>query len=287
MQPMSCHTPSMSPSYSHKSIESVQNPRVKALSLLKNRREREREQQYLIEGVREVRRALAGWAQVKQVLFCPKLLADASLLLDDGVLGEMDRLELSQRAFEKLSLQQNPDGLMALATMTEATLPVLSENKQANALILILDSVEKPGNVGALLRTADAVAADAVFLIGDGTDMYNPNVIRASMGSLFARPVVMMPRQEMLEYCQEQQLNIVVSSPHASQSYWQSDLRGRVALVLGNEARGLDDRWLQSEHTRVTIPMLSPHDDGLADSLNVATAGALLLYEVLRQNSQV
>lgn len=273
---MPCHTPRATPRPQHLIIESSQNATIKALSLLKNRRQRDREQRYLIEGVREVARANAGWAQIQQIIFCPALLA-AEVTLPKGV----DKLELSQRAFEKLSLRQNPDGLIALAQMQEHK---LASELADDALVLILDNLEKPGNIGALLRTADAVAVHSVILTGDkGTDMYNPNLIRASMGSLFSRPVLQVSAARVRAWLEAQHITSLATSPAASQSYWQSDLGGKVALILGNEAEGLGQEWLEQSQQQVSIPMLSQSEAGQADSLNVATAGALLLYEALRQ----
>lgn len=273
---MPCHTPRASHSPQHFVIESTQNATIKALSLLKNRRQRDREQRYLIEGVREVSRAVAGWAQVLQIIFCPALLS-SEVHLPEGI----DRLELSQRAFEKLSLRQNPDGLMALASMQEH---VLEPHVADDAIILVLDNLEKPGNIGALLRTADAVAVNSVILTGDkGTDMYNPNLIRASMGSVFSRPVLHIPQASVMAWLEAQQITCLATSPAASQSYWQCNLQGKVALILGNEAEGLGSEWLEQTQQQVSIPMLSQPHQGQADSLNVATAGALLLYEALRQ----
>lgn len=276
---MPCHTPRATPRPQHLIIESSQNATIKALSLLKNRRQRDREQRYLIEGVREVARANAGWAQIQQIIFCPALLA-AEVTLPKGV----DKLELSQRAFKKLSLRQNPDGLMALAQMQEHKLADELDELADDALVLILDNLEKPGNIGALLRTADAVAVHSVILTGDkGTDMYNPNLIRASMGSLFSRPVLQLPTARVKAWLEAQHITSLATSPAASQSYWQSDLSGKVALILGNEAQGLGQEWLEQSQQQVSIPMLSQSEAGQADSLNVATTGALLLYEALRQ----
>ena len=154
----------------------------------------------------------------------------------------------------------------------------------------MVDGLEKPGNLGALLRTADAVGVDAVFATGSGTDLFNPNVVRASMGSLFARPVLALDTDELLAWLTRRGVRVVATSPHAARVFWDAPLVGAsddaadgaadrgTAIVLGPEHEGLEPRWLDAAALRVRVPMA-----GLADSLNVATTGALLLYEVLRQ----
>ena len=142
--------------------------------------------------------------------------------------------------------------------------------------------LEKPGNIGALLRTADAANLDAVFISGQGTDLYNPNVIRTSMGSLFSRPVVVVDTQELIDFLRSKNVNIVAATPHTQNLYWQEDFTKSTAIVLGTEHEGLSKVWLEAASSQVTIPM-----NGLADSLNVATAGALLMYEALRQRSKI
>jgi RNA methyltransferase, TrmH family len=271
-----------------KRIDSSKNPTIKALAELKELRGRERAKQFLIEGSRETLRALQGGKDVQTLLVCPDLFnegsAEGKLVLSNAE-GELkakaegrkiEILELSQQAFAKLTLRQNPDGIIAVANIQEKNLVDLP--LKTNGLVLVVDGLEKPGNVGALLRTADAVDADAVIVTGFGTDLYNPNVIRASMGSLFSRPVLSLEAREVIRYLQEKKFKIVAATPHSSQQYWHEDFTQSTAIILGAEHEGLSQAWLEAATSRVTIPM-----SGLADSLNVATAGALLLYEALRQ----
>jgi RNA methyltransferase, TrmH family len=260
-------------------IDSADNLRVKALAKLKELRGRKDAGQYLIEGVRETLRALQAGEQLEQLLVCPELMAeDNSEVKELKQQGDVEFLELSQRAFLKLSVRQNPDGVIAVATIKEKSLADIPLRE--NALVLIIDGLEKPGNVGALLRTADAVNADAVIVTGFGTDLYNPNVIRASMGSLFSRPVLSLEASEVIEFLQAKKFKIVAATPHTKKVYWAEDFTASTAIILGEEHAGLSEVWLGAATTHVSIPM-----KGLADSLNVATAGALLLYEVLRQRT--
>lgn len=257
-------------------IDSPQNPRVKALVKLKTRRAREREGRFVIEGVRELRRALeAGWG-VDEVFFCTALMSAEGEALLNALPAALLRTELSAAAFEKASHREHPDGVLAVAVIKARSLEGLELAEDAP--VLVLDGLEKPGNLGALLRSADGAGASAVFVTGRGTDLYNPSVIRASMGSLFSLPALEVAAPELRSWLSAQGFRIVAASPQAAQAYWQETLAGRVALVLGTEHQGLSAFWEEAAESRVVIPMR-----GRADSLNVATAGALLVYEALRQ----
>ncbi len=266
-----------------KRIDSSKNPTIKALAELKERHARDKEQRYLVEGIREVFRALIAGEDIKTLLFVPELLGsegkkivNESKHIDKS--KHLELLELSREAFNKLSMRQNPDGMIAVARMKHKTLQNLQLS--SNALVLIIEGLEKPGNIGALLRTADAVNVEAVFITGHGTDLYNPNVIRSSMGSLFTRPVIAIDSQELINYLQSKSFKIAAATPHTKHLYWDEDFTKSTAIVLGTEHEGLSKEWLEAATTQVTIPM-----NGLADSLNVATAGALLMYEALRQQN--
>jgi TrmH family RNA methyltransferase len=258
-------------------IDSPKNPLVKELLRLRERRERDRGKRFVIEGVREVDRALAAGVPLHELLLAPELTSPDGLALA----GRAERAgirvtELATAAFERLSLRERPDGLMAVAPTWNTDLEQLELVERP--LLLVIDGLEKPGNLGALLRTADAVDAHAVLVTGAGTDPFNPNVIRASMGSVFSRPVVTTSRDELLEFLVAREIRLVATSPGAERPYWDADLRGSVALILGAEHSGLGHEWLEASDQRVSIPM-----KGMADSLNVATAGALVLYEAMRQ----
>lgn len=254
-------------------ITSLQNPQIKHLVRLRQRREREREGLILIEGGREVSRALAAGITPQRVYICPELLSDdARQTL--AALGE--GTELSRLAFEKVSGRENPDGLLVVASTPQTTWPTLGQD----ALVVVLHGLEKPGNVGAILRTADAAGADAVLVLGRGADAYSPNVIRSSQGSVFSLPVLTPTEAEALAWLSREGLTWVACTPDAQQDYWDAPLTGRVALVLGAEHQGLPTEWRGGD-LPVRIPMF-----GQADSLNVATAAALVLYECVRQRGQ-
>ncbi|HEX7022733.1 MAG TPA: RNA methyltransferase [Trueperaceae bacterium] len=259
-------------------IDSPKNDHVKELLRLKERRARERERRFLLEGEREILRAVESGLQVQELLVCPDYLRPGGEELSVRLAAQpgLQVFELSAPAFDRLSYRQGPDGLLAVAALPNADLSALQLPERA--LVLIASGLEKPGNLGALLRTADGAGLDAVFVTGVGTDLTNPNVIRASMGSLFSRPALPAGDTELLAWLAARGFTLVAATPHATQTYWEADYRGPTALLLGAEHQGLSRFWLDAASVRVSIPM-----QGLADSLNVATAGALLMYEALRQ----
>jgi RNA methyltransferase, TrmH family len=261
-----------------KRIESSKNPTIRALAELKDRKARDKEQKYLIEGVREISRAIQAGEALQTLIYVKELMdKEAQEMIQKQ--KHLEHLELSREPFNKLTLRQNPDGLIAVAKMKDRRL--VEVELSSKALVLIIEGLEKPGNIGALLRTADGANVDAVFITGAGTDLYNPNVIRASMGSVFNPSVLNIDEAELLELLQKKQFNIVAATPHTEHLYWHEDFTGATAIVLGTEDKGLSKVWLEAATTQVTIPMR-----GMADSLNVATAGALLMYEALRQRGR-
>jgi RNA methyltransferase, TrmH family len=259
------------------SITSPTNPRVKELVRLRDRRARDAAGVAVVEGAREVGRAIAAGWRVRLVATCEALAspeARAALPALEGLRAE--RLALSRPAFEKVSLRQHPDGVLALIEPPPRTLEGL--RWAPDGLYLVADGLEKPGNLGALLRSADAAAVDAVFVTGAGTDLLNPQVIRASMGSVFARPTLAVDAAELRAALRGRGVRIVTTSPQGDVELWDADLRGALALVLGTEHAGLGEGWADAATARVRVPMA-----GMADSLNVATTGALLLFEARRQ----
>lgn len=254
-------------------IVSLQNTQLKRLVRLRERRERLRENAFLIEGARELARALQVSWPIEQVFICPELYSPEASNLP---FSQLPITELSRAAFEKVSGREGPDGVLAVARFQPQSLPEPAES----AAVLVLDGLEKPGNVGALLRTADGAGAHATLLVGDGLDLGNPNLIRASQGSLFTQPVAALGQTKALTWLRERDFSLLACTPHAQQTYWDMPLSGRVALLLGTEHAGLSEFWQSAADNHCTIPM-----QGQADSLNVATAGALVLYETLRQRS--
>lgn len=256
-------------------IASLQNPQLKRLVRLRDRRERLREGVFLIEGARELARALQAGVPLEHIYTCPELHSTEARALPWASLPITEpATELSRAAFEKVSGREGPDGVLAVARIEMRPLPEPGEN----AAVLVLDGLEKPGNVGALLRTADGAGAHATLLVSDGLDLGNPNLIRASQGSVFTQPTAALSEAQALSWLRERGFTLLACTPHAAQTYWDAPLSGRVALLLGTEHAGLSKFWEEAADLHLSIPML-----GQADSLNVATAGALVLYEALRQ----
>lgn len=257
-------------------ITSTHNPKIKTLAELRERKVRERAGRFLIEGAREIERALEAGLSLDTAVFCRELLTKEENVLLEGFQGEA--LEASPAPFKKLSSRENPTGLVMVAQKPVRSLAGLVLPQ--NPLVLIVVGLEKPGNLGALLRSADAAGADAILLVG-GLDPYGPQAIRNSTGAVFSLKVIPTTEKEALAWLAARKLKLVAASPDAEKNYWQVDLAGALAIAVGSEDAGLPEKWLGMAATQVHIPM-----KGLADSLNVSVSAALLLYEALRQRTK-
>jgi TrmH family RNA methyltransferase len=265
------------------SIDSPANPRIKAAVRLRERRERETTGLTLVDGGREALRAMEAGAMVESAFVCPPLLSSREakrvaekLTQTFGPFGaSIDVAEVSERAFERLAYGDRADGVVLVVRAPRAELGELV--LPSEPLIVVTEEVEKPGNVGAILRSADAVGADAVVAVG-GTDLFNPNVIRASVGTVFTMPVAAASAADTVAWLRERRVRAVASVVDAKQLHIETNLRGPLAIVLGSEAAGLSDAWRTPEVEAVRLPMA-----GAADSLNVSVAAAVLLYEAWRQ----
>jgi len=261
-----------------KRITSQANPRLRAALRLRGRRERDRRGLTLIDGVRETGRALDGGATLREAFMTPAFCEDDECralmrrLAESGV----PIVELGRDAFEKLAYGDRLDGVVTVAETPLRPLAELSLPDQP--LIGVIEGVEKPGNLGAVLRTADGAGVDALIVADTSTDLFNPNVIRASLGAIFAVPVSVASSGEVLAWLAERRISIVAARVEASVDFTQADYRGAVAIALGSEARGLSDAWAELATVSVHVPML-----GVADSLNVSVTAGVLFYEALRQ----
>lgn len=261
-------------------ITSKQNPTIKALGNLRRRREREQAGVTLVDGFEELGCALDAGVTMQHLYYCPELMGGADQtgrlqqLLDSGV----EATELSRPVFEKVAYREGADGWLAVVPAIKTGLDQLKLGK--NPLLLVCETVEKPGNLGAMLRTADAAGADAVISLDGVTDWANPNIIRASKGAIFAVPVADTTRDEFAAWLTEHKIAVIASTPDTDIPYTKPDLTKGVALFVGSEKYGLSDYWLEHATTKVRIPMV-----GKVNSLNVATSGALLLYEAIRQRT--
>jgi TrmH family RNA methyltransferase len=247
-----------------RSIESPANPRIRALARLLDRRHRDLEGRFLVEGRREVEMAIAAGLDIETALVAPDLGAEPP--------PEVDAIRLSEAAFRKISVRQNPDGYAVVAARFGTGLARV----EGSSLVLVAEGMEKPGNIGAMMRTADAAGA-GILLASAVADVFNPNVVRASRGSLFSIPVAVAGAEDARSWL-EQRVAIVVASPQASDPYWSVDMTPPTAIVVGAEHAGVSSVW--DGLPAVTIPMV-----GAADSLNASVAAALLLFEAVRQRT--
>lgn len=249
-------------------LTSVHNPRVKQMVRLKDKRERDETGQFLIEGYREIASAVKGGVEFVAVYYCPNLYLGVN---EEELISSMKApsYEVATDIFKKISYRDRPDGLIAIAVQMKKT---LSDLKKTDFLV-IAQSVEKPGNLGTILRSADAAGADGVLIVDRCTDIYNPNVVRSSVGTLFALPVVETTTEEALKFIKAKGIEVFAATPDSETSYREIQYKKGVAIAVGTEQLGLTSEWMALK--QVKIPMY-----GMANSLNVAMATTLLLYEV-------
>lgn len=259
-------------------ITSAQNPRLKSLVRLREARHRRRAGFFLVEGERELDRAIRASWQLETVFFCPELfgLPNAMDVVEAAIGAGAEAVQLSAEAFAKVAYRESPDGLLGLArirTAALADLPVASP-----AFVVVAVQIEKPGNLGALMRTANAAGAHALVLCEPVCDPFNPNAIRASQGAFFDLPFALASSEETLAWLRDRAIVAVATTPHADDLLWDLDLAAPVAIVVGAEDRGLSEAWLGNETRAARLPM-----EGLTDSLNVSVAAGVALFEVVRQ----
>ena len=255
-------------------INSLQNEKIKNIvKLLKSSRERLEQGLFTIEGYREISLAMAGNVEIVNIFYCAEL---SKRSITSFKIAPEKIIELAPKVLKKLSLRENPDGFLALAKMRQAKLDDIK--LKINPLVIILEAIEKPGNLGAILRTADAAGADAVIINQAKTDIYNPNVIRASQGTVFTVPVVVASGQATREWCNKNKIKIFATAPTAKKEYFGVDFRKGSAILLGAEDKGLSQEWLTTADEQIKIKMR-----GKIDSLNVSASAAIILFEALRQ----
>jgi RNA methyltransferase, TrmH family len=302
-------------------ITSPANPRIKQLVALRRRRERERAAVTLVEGLAEVRLALAAGVRPRALYYCPELSSpdgpgprsasadgpgpdgpgmdgagpkgagldgagsDGLSSTGQNLASEVatrggEVIRVTRPVFEKISYREGPDGWLAVVPAIEASLTHL--DVPDNPLVMVCAGLEKPGNLGAILRTADAAGVAAVVAADPVTDWGNPNVVRASKGTVFSVPVASGTSAEVLDWIAATNLKVVAATPDARQLITEADLTGPMAIAVGAEQTGLTTEWLDRADLRVRIPMF-----GRADSLNVSTSAAIITYEAVRQRMEV
>ena len=256
-------------------ITSLQNPLVKYLfTLTQKSKQRKEQQQFLIEGKREISLALEAGYLIEQLFICPDILSEVEV---EKFFSGYKCTAISTQVYEKLTYRSSTEGILALAQCKNHALSGV-EFQKAHPLVLVAEAPEKPGNIGALLRTADAAGVDAVYIANPKTDLYNPNIIRSSVGTVFTVPIFMGSSEEIRSHLQQQGFAIYCAALTASQPYDEVSYKGRTAIVVGTEDTGLSPTWLKASTQNIIIPM-----QGKIDSMNVSVSAAILIFEAVRQ----
>ncbi len=258
-------------------ITSVQNPKIKnVLKLQKKSSERKQQNLIVIEGLREIELAIKAGMQINSLFYCPEIITKDIVI---SKLGTENRFYiLNENVYNKVAYRGSTEGVIALAEPKFLTIDDIALCK--NPIIIVLESVEKPGNLGAILRTTDAAGIDAVIVSDPLTDIYNPNIIRSSIGCVFTNQVVACSSDETIKWLKTKRIRTFATGLTATTFYHQTNLKGAVAIVMGTEADGLTDKWLDNADEQIKIPM-----SGEIDSLNVSTSTAILIFEAMRQRN--
>ena len=260
-------------------LTSPANPKIKHVVKLRSCSTREETGEMIVEGFRECRRALDNGYRPYAIFHCPELYLkneNEAQLVADAERAGADVFTCSKTAFVKMAYKERPDGLLMTGPHVAKRLADLE--LPPNALVIVTESIEKPGNLGTILRSADAAKVAAVIVCDRTTDIHNPNVVRASTGTMFSVPIVEASSDEALAWLKEKGFKVLAATPHAEKLHFEVDLTSNVAIALGAEQYGLTAKWMDGAELRVRIPML-----GLADSLNVSAAATILVYEAVRQ----
>lgn len=266
-------------------ITSTRNPSIRAAQALAKRRDRQARRQFLVEGRRELSRALAAGVEVVQLFVDPgRLGPDEAELVDAAAAGGADVIEVSGEVLERLGYRAPTEPLVAVAAMFDTALDRLPLPTGAAPLLLVMAGVEKPGNIGAMLRTAAAAGVDGVVVADPVADVFNPNVVRASVGALFTVPVAVAGGTEAIAWLRDRGIAVLAATPDGGRPHWEVPLAGPAAVVVGAEHAGLSPEWLEAADDHLTIPMPPELTSG-ADSMNVGTAAAVLLFEAVRQRA--
>lgn len=252
-------------------ITSAQNPKIKTLlSLQEKSRLRKEMGLFIVEGRRELEHCVAAGFEVETVFYCPEIC---------GFVPEYKHIiDVPRYIYEKIAYREGTEGIIAEVKTRNLSLEELKVKE--NPLIVVLEGVEKPGNLGAVLRSADAAGADAVLICDPLTDLYNPNLIRASIGAIFTVPVVSCSSEQAIKWLKANNINIYTAQLQDSSWYYDTDMKGGTAIAIGTEATGLTDAWREAADAHIKIPML-----GRLDSLNASVSAAILLFEAVRQRN--
>ncbi|PQJ80884.1 TrmH family RNA methyltransferase [Polaribacter porphyrae] len=259
-----------------KEITSIQNTYIKNLIKLQEKsRERKKQSLFLIEGKREISLAIAANYKFDTILFYADLISENEVLhlFNDNI----NKISISKEVYQKLAYRNSTEGIIAVTKTKDFLLENINLNNK-NPLILVAEGIEKPGNIGALLRTADAANIDAVFIANPKSDMYNPNIIRSSVGCIFTNQIAIGTSEEIIEFLKENKIAIYSATLQNSNEYYKENYTKASAIVVGTEATGLSEIWRENAAQNIYIPM-----HGQIDSMNVSVAAAIVIYEAKRQ----
>lgn len=261
-----------------KSISSFQNPLIRKILLLQEKpRERKEQNLIVIEGIREIRLALMAGFTLTDLIYCKEIIQENDLKELSSVSGSLDDFtEVPVEIYNRIAYRKDHGGAIAMAIPKRIEFNSLKLS--SSPLILVLESVEKPGNLGALLRTADAANLDAVIICDPQTDIYNPNAIRSGIGCIFTMPVVTCSTPEAIAWLRSNKIKTFGTALTANRFYHETELRGPAAIIMGSEAYGLSETWLKESDELIKIPM-----NGKIDSMNVSASAAIVVFEALRQ----
>ena len=264
----------------NEAITSIHNPRVKALAKLRKRSERDEQGVFMTEGYRPITRALAAGFHFDEIYYSPEwfLGSNEQKVLDDAAKAGAQLTRLGKEAFAKIAYRERPEGLIGIGKQWHTTLDDLKFSK--TPFLIVVEAIEKPGNLGTILRSADATGAEAVIVCDAVTDLFNPNVVRASTGVMFTTPTVITDSASAIDFLRKHNIRSLAATPAAKELYTDVDLKQPVAIVMGSEQFGLTDTWLKQCDLPVRLPM-----SGIADSLNVSAATVAIAYEVVRQRN--
>ncbi|MCZ8332268.1 MAG: RNA methyltransferase [Flavobacterium sp.] len=258
-----------------KQITSAQNPFIKSLVLLQEKaKARKQSGTFLIEGIREIELAIKGNYEIETLLFVSEITSDFQISKFSNF--QIETIEISKEVYQKLAYRDTTEGIIAVAKTKAHQLADLKLPE--NPLILVMESIEKPGNIGAMLRTCDAAKVDAVIIANPKTDLYNPNMVRSSVGCLFTNQIATASTEETIAFLQQNKINFYSATLQNSTSYHTQNFTKPTALVVGTEATGLTELWREKATQNIIIPM-----QGEIDSMNVSVAAAILLFEAKRQ----
>lgn len=262
-------------------IESPQNNHVKNLVKLRDRKHRNRQDKFIIEGLRELEHAIDSDYPVITVYYCPELFPSElhpEFIKRLQANSDLQLIRMHSSAFNKGCFREGPDGLIAISETKEISLSSLQLGK--NSTLLVLEGIEKPGNLGAIIRSAEGAGVDAIILNNCLLDIYNPNAIRASQGIVFRLPILSAETEYLCQWLKDNEFISVATTPNTNNSYSDQSYSKRTALLMGSESHGLSEKWLNEAEHLINIPM-----KGHADSLNVSVATAICLYEINRQKN--